>query len=140
MVGTCKVIVDSFRNADYAHIIVDGCDVFAELHNRVHRIVTADIEEVTDIVLLKNINDILKCYGGFFGIWSFFAAGAECRRGCVLEVGEMLFGCEDLAKVDKPFFTKTFDAVSHTVYFADKSFFDSCKSTADNTRKGSVDC
>ena len=54
MVGNDKVVVYRLRNAHYAHFIIMRAGVLRQLCRRIHRIVSAYVEEIADVVLFED--------------------------------------------------------------------------------------
>ena len=59
MVGSHKVVVNSLGNTYYAKLVVVGCRISRKLENGIHRIIAADIEEISDIVLFEDLKDLV---------------------------------------------------------------------------------
>ena len=131
-----KVVVDGLRYADDAHIVADALCEFGELRNGIHRVVTADIEEITNVKFLENGDDIFKGLSVFAlkVLGELFAARAECRRRGIFEKLQIFFG--HVADVDERFFENAFNAVFSTVYGFNGITFDRA---ANNTCESCVD-
>ena len=66
-----------------------------------------------------------------------FSAGSG-RRGCTLEVVQMLLARENLAEIDQPLLAEALDAVAHAVELADAALFYGSKAPADDAGEGRV--
>ena len=58
MVGDHQVIVDGLGHAHKADVAADVCAVVGQLADGVHRVVTADVEEVADVQLLQDLKQL----------------------------------------------------------------------------------
>ena len=57
MVGEDQIVVDRLRNSDEFHVTADLLRVAGELVDGIHGVVSADIEEVTDVHLTEIVKD-----------------------------------------------------------------------------------
>ena len=61
MIGSHKIVVYSLRNTYYTKLIIVRCRISRKLENGIHRIVAADIEEVSDIILFEDLEYSVIC-------------------------------------------------------------------------------
>ena len=77
VVGAEKVIVDRLGDAHDTALVADGFHITADLVAGIHRVVAAVIEEISDVVLLEDLENTLIVGIVFFGIGDLITAGAE---------------------------------------------------------------
>ena len=61
MVGSEKVVIDGLGNADDSYLVSAILRIFRELCDGIHRIVSANVEEISYIVLFEDLDDLFKC-------------------------------------------------------------------------------
>ncbi len=66
MVGKGKVVIDRLGNAHTNQLIAAVCRQLVDLVGGVHRVITAGIEEIADIVGLEDIEHSVEIGFGFF--------------------------------------------------------------------------
>ena len=81
VVRTEKVVVDRLGHAHDAAFITDGFHVAADFVAGVHGIVTAVIEEITDVILFEDLEDTAVVRIVDFRILHLVTAGAKLGRG-----------------------------------------------------------
>ena len=140
MVGCKKVVIDSFRNTDNSHLKVVILCVAGELVDGIHRVVTAYVEEISDVVLFEYLEHCGISLGVTLGILKLSSAGAECRRRSKLECRQILTSLKSLGKINEPFGKEALDTVLHTVKRTDDPLLLCLERTADNTRERCVYC
>ncbi len=79
MVGSFKVVVNSLGNSHYTTLITVFKHEFGNFIACIHRVVSAVVEEVADIVFFKNLKNTLVIGIVNFRILDFVAAGSERR-------------------------------------------------------------
>ena len=76
MVCECQVIVDCFRASDEA-CRVSGYDrIVGQLFNRVHGIISADVNKCLDVQLVEDIKDFIIYFSVFVDFRQLVAAGS----------------------------------------------------------------
>ena len=144
VVGAGQVVVDSLGETNHTHIVIVSGDIAAQLFDGIHGIVTADIEEVTNVVLAELLNQSVKERLILCGIGQFLTAGAEARcRGLgedlqLLLVGRSVFVFKDLTEIYNASVEESLDTVTHTVQLCDASLGFLRKCAADHARKGCI--
>ena len=86
MVCHDQIVVDRLWHTDDADIIADGSRVSRELGNRIHGIVSADIEECTDVHFLKDGEDFFVHRNVVLHIWQLEPAGTEVHGWCACKL------------------------------------------------------
>ncbi len=81
MVGMRKVVIDSFGNSDDPDFITYFTGKTVDFIRRIHGVITADIEEITDLVLFKCIQQA----GEVFFPGKFVAAGSQSCSRCIAQ-------------------------------------------------------
>ena len=114
MVGLRKVVVYCFRNAHDMHFSAAFFGISGKFCRGVHGIVAADIEEISDVVLLKKRKDlfverIVHVCG------QLFSARTESRGGCAFKRKNGVLIFQNGTEIDKIFFEKSLDSVFHSV-------------------------
>ena len=79
MVGSGQIVVNRLRDADNHHFPAFDFAVFRKLVNGVHRIISADIEKIFDVITVEYFFKFLV-FIRFKSIGKFMTAGAE--SGC----------------------------------------------------------
>lgn len=113
VVGDGEVVIDGFGDADDAKGVALFLGEFGDLVGSVLGIVAAGVEEVADIVGLKDFEDAFEV-GLFF---EFVAAGAEGGAGGVAEAADGLLGLG--SEINEVFVEDAEDAVEAAVDFLD---------------------
>ena len=123
VVGHRKVVVDGFRDTDEFLVFSVHRGIVGQLLDGVHGVVTADVQEVFDVVLLHKEEHLL--IGGFvaFDLRQLVTAGAEEGGRCSLQEGQFVEVVEVDVEVDDIVIEETLDAVVHTVHFFDAMVF-----------------
>ena len=114
-----EVVVDCFRNAHHAHFKADGGAIARELCNGIHRVVSADIEEVAYVVFFEDFNELFKRCGVVLRLREFFSARAESGGGGLFEEPERRLVRKLFAEIAEAFRKHSFDTVYRAVDFAD---------------------
>ena len=107
MIRREQVVVDRLRNADAAEIVTLRLAIFLNAADRVHRVVAACEEIVTDIVFLKLLKNDRKI--GLLNLVST-AAKRAARRALKTFDRRWRYGAE----VEQLILHETFDSVLHT--------------------------
>ena len=81
MVSAEQVVVNGLGYTHYAAFIANGLHIVIDLIAGVHGVVTAVIEEVTNVMLLKDLKDTLIIGVIHLGIGNLITAGAQGRGG-----------------------------------------------------------
>ena len=84
VVGAIKVVVDRLGHAHDAALVADLLHVLADLIAGIHRVISAVVEEIADVVLFKYLEDALVIGVVLVGVLHLVAAGAEGGGGGVL--------------------------------------------------------
>ena len=140
VVGADDVVVYRLRDAHHADIPAEVAFSGAarELRDRVHRIVSADIEEIAYIKLAEKREeppvDLVPL--GIVRVGQLLAAGAERCGGSVLEEPQILLGRALPVEFDHPTVEESFHAVERAVYAVDRL---GCETSAYDPREGCVD-
>ena len=88
MIGVRQVVVDRLGHANDTHFVTALDGFLVNLVGCVLGIVAARVEEVTNVVRLKNLEQPVHLARGSFGLVleiNFVPAGAEGGRGCVFQ-------------------------------------------------------
>ena len=109
VVGTGEVVVDGLGDAHDAAGIAVGEEELGDFVAGIHGVVAAVVEEVADVVLLKDFDDALIVGFILGGVLEFIAAGAERGGGGILHKGELTGAL--FAHVDDVVIEDTADAV-----------------------------
>ena len=112
-----EVVVDGLRHADDAALIADLGHITADLGAGVHGVVAADVEEVADVVLFKDLKDALIVLVVVGRIGDLVAAGAE-GGGRRIEQALKLCGILFVHN-HEPIFQNADDAVLGTIDLGD---------------------
>ncbi len=138
MVCSDEVVVYRFRHAHDAHFIADAVHILRELGNGIHRVVSADIEEIAYIIIAENIENLLIYYEVVSRhiLWELLAAGAErgCRR--IFKQGKVVFSFYNVVQKAEASVKHALYSVYRTVDFI---YLVAFESAAYNARKRSVD-
>ena len=115
MVGQQQVVVDGFGHADEADLAADGLAVDGQLGDSIHRVVAANVEHGTDVVLLEQVKQLHK--GGLvhIGLGQLVAAAAQEAGRRALQQLNVHFVGKDRVQIDELAFQHTGDAVLHAV-------------------------
>ena len=101
MVGDGQVVVDGLRHADHADVRADMVQIRRELHDGIHRIVAADVDEDLDAVGIERGEDLLVDVGILLKGGQLVAAGAEHGRGRLAQELHVLIGADDGLQIDE---------------------------------------
>ena len=85
VVGAEQVVVDGLGHAHHAAVVAYLLHILGDLVAGVHRVVAAVIEEVTDVILLKNLQNTLVVRVIHVGIRHLVTAGTQSGGGGVLQ-------------------------------------------------------
>ena len=140
MVGCRKVVVDSLGHAYNLHFIIVIRRKLRELGNGVHRVVSAYVEEIADVVLLEYFDKTLVGLGISLGRFHLLSARAESRGGSLLKDLYLLLIGKDLGKIDEIFLKEALNSVTHTVKGVDNSVCLCVECASDNASKSCVYC
>ena len=86
-----KVIVDRFRDSDETDLAVYSLSIAGKLAYCIHGIISTDVEEVTDIILLKFLKE-LRIDGVCQVFRKFVTAGTKIRTRCCLDQFKFAIG------------------------------------------------
>ena len=111
MVGAAEVVVDGFRRAHDGDVKPLLAHELRELGDGIHRIVSADVDEIADIKLPEDLDNLLELGAVLFEGLELQAAGAESRAGGTDEPLHGLGGAELRAEVDEASVEDALDAV-----------------------------
>ena len=134
VVSTKEVIVDGLGHAHHTALIANLLHILADLVAGVHGVVTAIVEEVTDIILLEDLQDTLVVSVIHIGISHLIAAGTQGRGGGVQQQLQLLSIL--LRHIEKAVTQHTLDAVLCAIDLGD---YIAVKSSADHTIGTGVD-
>ena len=114
MVRQSEVIVNSLRAADETDFGACQHSVIGKLLDRIHGVISADIDEAVDFKIVKDTEDLVKCLSVLVNFRELETAGSEVSSRCSLEkllIESVLdmFGEVDVMSLHKAF---------HTVYHA----------------------
>ena len=84
VVGAIKVVVDLLGHAHDTALVADLLHVLADLIAGIHRVISAVVEEIADVVLFEYLKDALVIGVVLVGVLHLVAAGAEGGGGGVL--------------------------------------------------------
>ncbi len=84
VIGAEQVVVDGLRNAHNAAVVANLLHILRDLVAGIHGVVTAVVEEVTNVILLEDLKDALIIGVVYVRISDLVAAGTQCRRRGVL--------------------------------------------------------
>ena len=107
-----EVVVDRLRNAETAQFVTLGFAVLFDAADRIHRVVSAREEVVTDVILLELFEN-----DGEIGFLNLVAAASERAAGRRLQAFDDRG--VDRAEIDELVLHEAFDSVLHTVDFVD---------------------
>ena len=140
MVCSAKVVIDRLRNSHNTHLVILLLHICGKLGNGIHRIVTADIEEIADIVLFEDRKYLFKnAVRILFGIGKLLSARAERRSGRLLQKLERFLIRNERKKVCEIVREYAVNAVTHSVKRSDNSLFPCFLCTENDTSKSCVD-
>ena len=137
VIGAHQVIINGLGNADKAHLIVVDLGILGELCHRIHRVITADIEEITNVVLAEQREDLLVVILISLYLGKLFTARAESRRRRVFKQVDVLGLRKALVQIDKSLLQKALHTVSHAVQRVTLAV---SKKSANNACKRRIDC
>ena len=112
MVGAEQVVVNGLGHAHHAAVITDLLHILGDLVAGVHGIVTTVIEEVTDVILLEDLQNALVIRVIHIGVRHLIAAGTQSRGRSVLQ--QLQLGGVLLTHVEQTVIQNTLDAVLRT--------------------------
>ena len=115
MVGQHQVVVDGLGHADEADLAVDGLAVGAQLGDRVHRVVAADVEHRADVVLPEQLKQLHKRLLVNDGVGQLVAAAAQEAGRRALEQLNVHLVAQHGIQIDELALEHALDAVLHPV-------------------------
>ena len=123
MIGTGQVVVDGLGHAHDPALIADLVHILGNFVAGVHGVVAAVVEEVTDVVLLEDLQDALIIGVVHIGIGDLIAAGAQSGRRGVEHMLQLsgIFLVHDHQLVVQ----NALDAVERTVHLGNVGIFQS---------------
>ena len=139
VVGSHQIVVNRFRDADDAHLPVRAAKICGQLGHRVHRIVSADIEEIPDVPLTEARQQCFVNGGILLRIRQLPAAGTERRRRGLGQEPQLLLAVHCRAQIDQAIRQKAVNPVAHSIERSDSR----CRALAhpaDYARQRCVDC
>ena len=113
VIGADEIVIDGLWNPDTAHFPACGAGVLGDFVGGVLAIVSADVEEVADIVCFADVDDTVVV-GVFF---QFKAASAKCRRRGIAKPADRLLTF--FGEVHEVLFDDAENAIEAAVYFFD---------------------
>ena len=135
VVGYNKVVVDGLGHAHDSHLVIVILQILGKLCNGIHRIVAADIEEVSDIIFLEDGKELFVNFISLTNLGKLFTARAESRRGGVLKLCDKSVICKIFVKVNESFLEKSLNTVSHSVKSLNASVVNIFLHASDNSGK-----
>ena len=132
VVGAEQVVVDGLRDAHNAAVVTGLHHELGDLVAGIHGVVTAVVEEVTNVILLEDLEDTLVIGIVNVGISQLVTAGTESRRRGVAEKLELF--AVFLVDVEQLVVEHTADAVSSTQNAGDRGAVESGLDCAENRR------
>ena len=121
MVGAEQIVVDGLGHAHHAAVIADLLHILGDLVAGVHGVVTAVIEEVTDVILLEDLQNALVIRVIHIGVRHFIAAGTQSRGRSVLQ--QLQLGGVLLTHVEQTVAENALDAVLRAQHLSDDAGF-----------------
>ena len=135
MVGEAQIVVDSLGHTDEPHTAAHLLPVAGQLCDGVHRVVAADVEHGTDVVLVKQGEQLDKRGGIGVRVGQLEAAAAQIAGRSTLEQLDAHAVIQQNVELQQLFLEQTLDAVLHAVHLV-------CTQTAGGfvyARKAGVD-
>ena len=132
VVGAEQVIVDGLRNAHYAALVAGLHHILGNLVAGIHGVVAAVVEEVTDVVLLEDLEDALVIGVINIRISQLVAAGAQCRGRGVAQKSQLV--AVFLVDIIQVVVQQALDAVCHAKYAGDGRIVQCCLQRTQNRR------
>ena len=77
MISAAKVVIYRFRNTDNSDFGIYRLEIIAKLLHRIHRVISADIENVTDIKAFKMTENFFVYFLVFRTRGQLFSARAQ---------------------------------------------------------------
>ena len=135
VIGNRKVIIDGLRNTHKSLLFALHRRIIGKHLHRIHRVISADVEQDFDIVFLKNLEDFIVDFFVAFDFRKFITAGSkECRRSS-LQQFDILVIPDILSHINKIVLQESFDTMMHTVNFLNSDFsciaYNACKRRVD---------
>ena len=140
VIGTGQVVIDGLGHAHDPALIADLVHILGNFVAGVHGVVAAVVEEVTDVVLLEDLQDALIIGVVHIGIGDLIAAGAQGGRRGVEHMLQLsgIFLVHDHQLVVQ----NALDAVERTVHLGNVGIFqsglDDAVGGAVNDRRGAA--
>ena len=115
MVGAHQVVVDRLGHADEADVAADLLGIVAQLADRVHAVVAADIEEVSDIHAVEDREQVFIDLGMLEIAGQLVAAASQIGGRAALEQLDLKRGAQRRTQIDHTALEQALDAVQHAV-------------------------
>ena len=109
-------------------------DVSRQLVHCVHRVVSADVNKVSDFTLDQRIDDFFQLR--FIRVVKLETAGAQCCRRCVAEQIQLFRRCQNIGQIDIMSADNALDSVDRSI---DAVYLAAGHAAFHNTRYGRVD-
>ena len=109
-------------------------DVSRQLVHCVHRVVSADVNKVSDLTLDQRIDDFFQLR--FIRVVELETAGAQCCRWCVAEQIQLFRRCQNIGQIDIMSADDALDSVDRSI---DAVYLAAGHAAFHNTRYGRVD-
>jgi len=122
MVRQRQVIVDRFRYAEKFLRLSGQDSVIAQLFDRVHGIIAADIDKRLNIQAVQNFKNFLKNLPVLMNFRQFIPTGAEKSGRRPLQKFNVQFRMNLSGQIHVFFIQKSLNAMKHTVYFVKTTF------------------
>ena len=135
MVGEAQVVVDSLGHTDKPHIAAHLLSIAGQFRDGIHRVVAADVEHGTDVVLVKQGEQLDERGGIGVRVGQLEAAAAQIAGRSTLEQLDAHAVIQQDVELQQLFLEQTLDAVLHAVHLV-------CTQTAGGfvyARKAGVD-
>ena len=135
VIGLWQVVVDGLwcaHNIQVADIML--FDVSRQLVHCVHRVVSADVNKVSDLTLDQRIDDFFQLR--FIRVVELETAGAQCCRRCVAEQIQLFRRCQNIGQIDIMSADDALDSVDRSI---DAVYLAAGHAAFHNTRYGRVD-
>ena len=115
VVGQHQVVVDGLGYADEADLAVYGLAVGTQFGDRVHRVITANVEHRADVVLLEQLKQLQKRLLVHRGVGQLVAAASQEAGRRTLEQLNIHLIAQDRVQVNELALQHALNAVLHTV-------------------------
>ena len=136
MVGQAQVVVDGLGHTDEPHRAAHPRAIAAELGDGIHRVVATDVEQRTDVVLVKQGEEFNERGGVHIRVRQLVAAAAQIAGRGALEQFDAHAVVQQNVQLQHLFLEQAFDAVLHPVDLlssqTDRGFVDACQTGIDD--------